>query len=92
MKTFYNDYHRNLLLTALVFDPSMRECLRTMLRMGAKRIRADHMYVRQADGSYKFSRDPGAWIGYLYSGDPNSMHIGIMMLRDKDGNWFLNGE
>lgn len=53
--------HRNLLALVLTMEPQARKMYAILMKMGAKNIRPDHMYVRQADGKYERMPDPGAW-------------------------------
>lgn len=87
---FKNKAARDLLAFTLALDPTMRDSLRSLLRMGAYNIRPDRMYVRNKDGSYSESVDAGAWNADLDAfGGKNNM--GVTMLRSRDGEWFLNG-
>lgn len=82
---FRSKADRDLLALAIAFDPTMIPALRKMLRMGVRHIRADYMHVRRPDGIYDTVPDPGAW-----SGDINR-NVGIMLLRNREGEWWLNG-
>jgi hypothetical protein len=81
---FKNEQARNLLRLTLAMDPTMTDMLRRMLRMGAHNIRPDYMLIRKGD-TYEQVDDPGCWIARL------TPYIGVMLLRGKDGVWFLNG-
>lgn len=81
---------RNLLAFTLALDPTMVDCLRQLLRMGAYNIRPDSMYVRNREGVYDRTADPSAWNADLDAfGGKNNM--GVTMLKGQDGGWFLNG-
>ena len=91
---FKNQEARHLMLTTLVMDPSVRECLRRMLSMGATNIRPDYMLIRKRESndpdSYHGSQynrvdDPGTWLGKVND------NLGVMMIKGPDGKWFLNG-
>jgi len=77
---------RALMALTLALDPSMTEMLRRMLRMGAHDIRADYMYIfNPTTGKHDYMDDPGAWNARI------NQHVGVSLLRGKDGVWFLNG-
>ena len=82
---FKNQEARHLMLTTLVMDPSVRECLRRMFSMGATNIRPDYMLVRKNDCQYNRVDDPGTWLGKVND------NLGVMMMKGPDGKWFLNG-
>lgn len=89
-KRFRNQESRNLMVLTLGMDPNVRDCLRSLLRMGAYNIRPDRMLVRNPSGSYDELPDPGAWNADLDAfGGKNNM--GVTMLRTREGEWFLNG-
>lgn len=77
---------RNMMAFTLALDPTMAEGVRKLFRMGAHNIRHDWMYVRQPDGNYHRLPDPTAW-----NADINQ-HVGICLLRSRDGEWWLNGQ
>ena len=85
MSRFRSPEARALMTVVLAMDPSVRPMLRRMLAMGAHDIRPDYMFTRQADGSYDRTADPGAWDARI------NAHVGVSLLRDRDGGWFLNG-
>jgi hypothetical protein len=76
---------RKLMAFTLALDPTMADGVRKLFRMGVRNIRHDTMLVRQADGSYAQLPDPCAWMGDI------NQQVGIMLLRSKDGEWWLNG-
>lgn len=76
---------RGLMALVLAMDPTVSEPLRRMIRMGAKDIHPDYMYVRKADGTYEHTADPCAWNGTI------NKFLGVSLLRGRDGQWFLNG-
>ncbi len=82
---FKNKETRNLMALALALDPTMRDSVRQLFRMGVRNIRHDHIVRTTPNGKVEWIPDPGAW-----SGDINP-HVGIMLLRNKDGGWWLNG-
>ncbi len=97
-KRFKSEEARNLMALTLALDPSMTDCLRQLLRMGAYNIRPDRMYVKGQGckcgcantAAYDEVPDPGAWNADLdVFGGRNNM--GVTMLRGRDGKWFLNG-
>jgi len=90
-KRFRNSESRNLMAFVLALDPTMRDTLRQLLRMGAYNIRHDHMYVLNKEtGKYDYLPDPTAWNADLDAfGGKNNM--GVTMLRTRQGEWFLNG-
>ncbi len=75
----------------VAMDPTVKENLMRLFRMGAYNIRPDHMHVlNRTTNQYEQMSDPGAWNADLDAfGGKNNM--GVTMLRDKEGNWFLNG-
>ena len=90
MRRFRSPEARALMTIVLAMDPSVRPMLRRMLAMGAHDIRPDYMYVRRHPGSswdvsYDVVDDPGAWNARI------NAYVGVSLLRDRDGGWFLNG-
>lgn len=90
-KRFKNQAARDLMSLTLLLDPTMRTCLRQMIRMGAYNIRPDYMYIMSSTAwKHEQVQDPAAWNGDIDAfGGRNNM--GIMMLRTDQGEWFLNG-
>jgi hypothetical protein len=84
MTKFRNAHARGLMALTLAMDPKMAPTLRQFLRM-ATDIRPDYMLVRESGGSYKRTDDPGAWHGTV------NARVGVSLLRDRSGEWFLNG-
>jgi hypothetical protein len=82
---FLTKHARSLMALTLAMDPKMAPELRRFLRM-AHDIHPDYMLIRQSGGNYNRTDDPGAWIGRV-----NGSHVGVMLLRDRSGEWFLNG-
>lgn len=86
MKRFRNQEARQLMAFTLAMDPTMSEMLRRMLRMGVNNIYPDYMLVQKEGGcGYEPLPDPSAWMGRI------NQHVGVMLLRGRDGVWFLNG-
>ena len=70
----------------LALDPTVKEGLRKMIRMGARNIHPDYMYIfNSITGMYDRVDDPCAWNGYT------SSKVGVSLIRGRDGVWFLNG-
>lgn len=91
MNRFKNTESRNLMALTIALDPTVKDCLRQLLKMGAYNIRHDHMYVFNPEtGKHDHMPDPSAWNADLDAfGRKNSM--GVCMLRTRQGEWFLNG-
>lgn len=85
MNTFATQAARKLMLTSLVMDPSMRPHVRKLMRMGAKNIRPDYMYIRNYAGVLDRVVDPAAWNAKI------NECIGVSLLRNSDGSWFMIG-
>jgi hypothetical protein len=86
MSRFRSSQARELMAFTLALDPTMSDMLRRMFRMGAHDIRPDHMYVfNPATGKHDYMADPGAWNARI------NEHVGVSLLRGRDGVWFLNG-
>jgi len=82
---FRSKTDRDLMALALAMDPTMAEGVRKLFRMGVRNIRHDRILFTNVGGTPFEVPDPGAW-----SGDINP-HVGIMLLRTREGEWWLNG-
>ena len=90
---FRSKADRDLMAFAMAMDPNMKEHVMKLFRMKVRNIRADYMTVKVGDGSsteqyptgYDHLPDPGAWSGDI------TPHVGVMLLRTRKGEWWLNG-
>jgi len=87
MKRFRSKADRDLMSVSLAMDPLAKEHILRLFRMGAHNIRHDWMYVLNREtGKYDRVPDPSA-----FNADIN-VHVGVSLLRTRDGQWFLNGQ
>lgn len=75
---------RTLFALILKFDPEARKVFSQLKRMGATNLRLDHMYNRNAEGTYTRNPDPGAWNADL------PRYGGICAIRFPD-EWSIHG-
>jgi len=76
---------RAFMALVLAMDPTVAPWLRKMFRMGVRNIRHDRILFTNPGGTPFEVPDPGAWSGDI---NPN---VGIMLLRTREGEWWLNG-
>ena len=84
---FKNKEARNMLSFILALDPhpTLKLMVQRMFRMGAHNIRFDTMLVRRDDGKVEELPDPTCFLARVND------HVGVMLLRSRDGEWWLNG-
>jgi hypothetical protein len=81
---FRDQSARSLMALTLAMDPTVAPELRQFLRMSTD-VHPDYMHVRDSGGKYHRMPDPGAWLGTV------NARVGVALLRDRSGGWFLNG-
>lgn len=75
---------RKLFAKILMWDPEARKTFLQLRKMGATRISLDRIFIRQPDGTYTVSADPGAWNAILPG-------YGAVCAIRRDDGWSIHG-